>query len=132
MARIDLDVTQINRMLRLSNGPVGRHVYNLGRRTRTAAKNLAPKWTGALAGSIVVRRVRIDVRPAVRVGSDLSYARFPHDGTGIYGPYGRPIHPRRAKALAFYARSGYFVVTPTVKGQPGTHYLTRALRLVVR
>jgi hypothetical protein len=39
--------------------------------------------------------------PAVRVGTHLKYARWVHDGTGLYGPRHAMIKPRSAKFLVF-------------------------------
>lgn len=85
--------------------------------------------TGRLRSSIRADPPRLfTLRPSVRVGSDLDYAEWVHDGT-------RPhtIRPRRAKALRFVV--GGRVVYAKVVQHPGTRprpFLDRALREVAR
>lgn len=88
--------------------------------------------TGQLAGSIGVSTVhRVGASSqAIQVGSDLYYAAWVEEGTGVFGPRGSPIRPRNARFLVFHSRTtGHKVVTSTVKGQPGKHYLRRALTM---
>lgn len=98
-----------------------------GARVQRAAQRRINSRTGALARSITVDTVRgPDGGAGVRVGSNLSYARFVHDGTGVYGPGRRPIRPTRRKALAF-SGSGGEVVVASSRGQRGTRFLIEAL-----
>ena len=66
--------------------------------------------------------------PGVRIGTNVEYAIFVHEGTGIYGPKGVPIRPSRAKALVF---TPYGAVKPVfakqVKGMPANPFLVNAL-----
>lgn len=67
-----------------------------------------------------------------RVGTDLEYGLYQHEGTGIYGPRGRPITPVRRQFLKFPRKGGSgFVFARSVKGVKPTKFLTRALRKVV-
>jgi hypothetical protein len=52
------------------------------------------------------------------------YSEFVHRGTGIYGPYGVPITPKTAKALAFSV-GGVKVIRKSVKGQKPNPFVTR-------
>jgi hypothetical protein len=52
------------------------------------------------------------------------YSEFVHRGTGIYGPYGIPITPKTAKALAF-SIGGKKVVRKSVKGQKPNPFVDR-------
>ena len=52
------------------------------------------------------------------------YSEFVHRGTGIYGPYGIPITPKTAKALAFSV-GGKKVIRKSVKGQKPNPFVTR-------
>lgn len=91
--------------------------------------------TRALQQSIGVRVIRNTREPRVRIGSSKEYARYVHDGTGIYGPRRRPIRPVKAQALVFPSRrygkkSGPFrgkVVVKSVKGIKPNPYLVNAL-----
>ena len=63
--------------------------------------------TGALRNSITFQRRGMDGW----VGSNLNYARWVEEGTGVYGPMKRPFGPRRAKVMRWTPK------TPT--GAPG-------------
>jgi len=70
---------------------------------------------------------------SVRVVNDAEHARYNHEGTGVHGPRGAPIVPRRARVLRFRGRSGAFVFTPEVQGITPVPFLTNALdRLTLR
>lgn len=60
------------------------------------------------------------------VYSDVPYAAFQEEGTGIYGPSGQVIRPRRAKVLAWRS-GGKMVFAAWVRGSPAKHVLRDAL-----
>lgn len=84
--------------------------------------------TGILRVSVQVQ-LRTGTRsPVVRIGSGRRYARWVHDGTGIYGPRRRPIRPRRAKVLVFETKVGRRkVFAREVRGMTPNRYLRDAL-----
>lgn len=109
--------------------------------TREAAQKVAAEarkivdtedryWSGDLYRSI--RSIRVSGPPGrntqsiYEVGSHLDYARYQHEGTGIYGPRRRPIRPVRARRLHFFSRTHGEVFTMSVKGVRGIFFLTRA------
>jgi phage gpG-like protein len=55
---------------------------------------------------------------SVTVGTNVPYARWNQEGTGIYGPTGQRIFPKTAKALAW---DGH--VVRSIKGTPKRRYL---------
>lgn len=86
--------------------------------------------TGLLRTSIQVRLMDTVGVQKVRVGTNRRYARWVHDGTGIYGPQRMPIKPTRAKALKF--RAGYgggkkTIYAKSVKGMKKNEFLKDAL-----
>jgi hypothetical protein len=98
-----------------------------GRRVQSRARRLAPKRTGRLAASI---EVKMKIRPlgiVVEVGTGLSYAKYQHDGTGIYGPLHRPITVRRGHVMVFSGSGGRTVFTQSVRGTPATKFLENAV-----
>lgn len=97
-----------------------------GNRVKRAAQRRINSRTGNLARSIDTQVVVVRGVAGVQVGSSLFYARFVHDGTGVYGPRGAKIRPTNRKALAFGGSSGDVVVASS-RGQRGTHFLTEAL-----
>ncbi len=72
-------------------------------------QDLVPKKTSTLVRSItgVVEKISEDISQG-RVGSFLEYARYLEEGTGMFGPKGRPIEilPSSKKALFWGAFDG--------------------------
>lgn len=108
------------------------------------AKIRCPVREGRLRSSIG-RRVEVRGNSIVgSVGSPLDYAKYVHDGTGLYGPRRAWIYPTRAQVLVFTVRgpvgplqqgkktsdSG-LVYARRVRGMPGSPFLTSALEDVM-
>jgi HK97 gp10 family phage protein len=118
-------------------GIVGRGVARAAGRTRDRAKRKAPVDFGGLRQSIRSDQLRQTTTSiSYRVSTNVFYARYQEEGTGIYGPKGRPILPRRAKVLRFIPKSkrstaipfSPFVFAKSVKGSKARHYMRDALR----
>lgn len=124
--RVEINNRLVNTILRSPFGPVARNMIARGNRVARAARRNVNSRTGALARSITVEIVTVRGVSGAKVGSSLYYAKFVHDGTGLYGPAHRPIRPSRAKALTFTAGSGQ-VFAANTRGQRGNNFLTRAL-----
>lgn len=86
-------------------------------------KRLAPKDHGLLANSFQNNQ---QDRLSWIIQNGRNYAMPVNDGTGIYGPTGRPIHPTTAKCLAFMV-GGRTIFTKSIKGQQGSHYIERSI-----
>ncbi|MEE1774444.1 HK97 gp10 family phage protein [Streptomyces sp. JV185] len=117
----DVDEAAIAELVRAIVGEVATATANQARR-------LAPVDNGPLRASI---RQSVDVRGNLVVGevySDLEYAAYVHEGTGIYGPTGQPIRPVRARVLSWQPRGGPRAFARSVKGQRPNPFLLRALR----
>lgn len=65
--------------------------------------------------------------PVGEVGTDVEYAEFVHQGTGIYGPNQTPIVPVRASVLRWTDRQGNVIYARSVRGQEPNPFLTDAL-----
>jgi phage gpG-like protein len=63
-------------------------------RVLNAARRLAPVDEGRLRASIAVEFSREGDTTVARIGSNLPYAMFVHEGTGLYGPRHAMIRPR--------------------------------------
>jgi hypothetical protein len=137
-----IDSAAIQALLTSPNGGVVKDLIRRGVRVQTAAKkNISgangPKRvnSGRLRGSIQWQLYFIAGIPAVRVGTNVKYGIFVHQGTGLYGPRGEVIRPKSAKFLVFKsqaygAKKGKFkgkVVVPYVKGMKPNHFLKNAL-----
>lgn len=125
--RIEINNRFVERLLRSPAGPVARNMLTRGNKVRREAQRRINSRSGDLARSIDVQIVVVGGKAGAQVGTSLYYARFVHDGTGVYGPSQRPIRPRRKKALAFAGRTGSVVVASS-SGQRGTRFLVEALR----
>jgi hypothetical protein len=81
----------------ITNSPQGDVMQDLlkrGNRVLNAARRLCPVNTGQLRASLFCEAVTMDGGPAVRIGSNLDYATYVHEGHG-------PIVPVSAKILAW-------------------------------
>lgn len=84
--------------------------------------------TGALRASINVNAFKWQGLPAFRVGTNLKYAWFVHEGTGLYGPHHQLITPRQAQVMVFQSKKlGKKVFTKTSKGMPPNPFMKDAL-----
>lgn len=133
-----LNTVQIDYILRSPSGPVARDLLKRGIRVQSKARrNLAgsadsgPRRidTGLLRASIATNLGLRGSQLVMRVGTGVYYARWVHDGTGIYGPRGQKITPRTAKFLVFrWKKMGNkLVVTKSVKGMKPNPFLKKAL-----
>lgn len=134
--RVDLHQAQIRNFLYSPAGPVVRGVRRWSQEVRRVAIANAPKDTGQLASSSAVE---MNTHPGLVVGVVSFRARhalWVHEGTGIYGPRGRPIRARGGGMLRFPNRRGRggarrFIYTRSVRGQPAQPFLVYALYLVM-
>ena len=92
------------------------------------ARPIAPIDQGPLRNSIQIEPAK---HPGNRiegsVGTDLPYAEWQERGTGIYGPYGVPIRPKRAKVLAWQS-GGKWHFAKQVKGVRPRWYMRGSLQ----
>jgi len=106
----------------------------LGKRIASRATRQAPRFTGRLANSISAGRVqRKGLKASVKVSTKTGYGLYPEVGTGIYGPTGRVIRPKKAPFLVFQPRGlDHIIRVRSVKGQPGQHYMRQSLISEIR
>ena len=132
MSGVDITVTfdrsEWLSLLRSPVGPVFRDLQLRGTAVKNRAQRLCPVDNGRLKKSIEVEMAVEGGVPVARVGTNVEYALYVHEGTGIHGSRGRPITPVRAKALRFTAgRNGPTLFRRQVAGQRGVPFLTDAL-----
>jgi len=124
----------LNAQLNSPNGNLARDLLRRGIRVQSQAKrNLGggptgPRRidTGRLRTSIAVDLRTYRGRPAVRIGTNVYYARWVHDGTGLYGPRRRLIRPARRRVMRWRSGGG-FVYARYTRGMRPNHFLTGAL-----
>lgn len=111
-------------------------------RVQNDARSRVPVDTGRLRNSIVVEYFTAPGgAPAARIGSNLEYALFRHEGTGIYGPRGQMIRPRSGRFMVWpvknnsgsgnrrYSggRTSRYAFARQTRGTPGVPFLLLAL-----
>lgn len=131
-----LNTSAIKQQLQSPNGGVMREMLHRGLLVETQAKrNLGgtpghPRRVdnGLLRSSVHTAVVSIGGQPWVVVSTNIHYARWIHDGTGIYGPRHRYITPRRAKRLRFRPKgSSRYIYARKVAGIKPNPFLRDAL-----
>ncbi|MEV6400564.1 HK97 gp10 family phage protein [Streptomyces sp. NPDC051907] len=136
--RIDITFNEpeIERLLRSPDGDVARLVRRVADQTANIARAIAPVDNGPLRGSLRVHMEYTSGHVKAWVYTGLEYGLYVHEGTGVYGPKGQPIRPKRGKYLVFEARNarttapgrGNLVFARQVRGQRPNRYLLNALR----
>lgn len=101
MANVRLDSAALRQVLTGPAGPVVADLFRRGNRVLQKARVLTPVDQGQLRASLALEMRSEDGVPVARVGTNVKYAIWVHEGTGIYGPRKRPITPVRKKLLAW-------------------------------
>jgi hypothetical protein len=124
---IDIDDGAVQRMLTSETGAVHTKVRQITDRVASHSRTLAPSRDGRLHSSIK-STVRTYGNTVVgHVFSELPYSLYLQVGTGIYGPTGVPITPRRSDVLVFEA-GGETVFARQVRGVKPRPFMLWALR----
>jgi len=136
-----LNTSQLHELLNSSKGPVAKNLVKRAVRVESAAKRRIssnPKRvdTGRLRSSITWEIRIYGNMPIARIGTNVKYAKFVHDGTGIFGPYSTVIRPKHAKAMKWKSKQygakkgkykGYAFAKYTIGMKPNP-FLTDALK----
>ena len=129
--RVVRDPKVLQQILVSPQGPVYQDIFRRCVKVQNRAKqNLerAPRRidTGRLRSDIHIQMVTVDGAPAGRVGFNVFYGLYVHNGTGIYGPTGTPIFPTTAKWMSWKGKKGR-VYARSVKGMQPNPFLADAL-----
>jgi len=114
-------------------GPVAKDLFRRGKKVEAKAKknldNRSPRRvdTGRLRSSITTQLLNVGGKPVVRVGTNVYYALWVHDGTGIYGPKGTYIYAKRAKYMSWKTKGGKRVYAVKTKGMKPNPFLKDAV-----
>ncbi|MFE2934962.1 HK97 gp10 family phage protein [Streptomyces sp. NPDC059278] len=133
---ITLNEPEIERLLRSPDGDVARMVRRVADRTANLARGMAPVDNGPLRASIRVEMRYTGRQVKAWIYTPLEYGLYVHEGTGIYGPKGQMIRPKRGQYLVFESRNarttapgrGRMVFAREVRGVRPRRYLLNALR----
>jgi phage gpG-like protein len=114
-------------------GPVAKDLFRRGKKVESKAKkNLTDRSprrvdTGRLRSSITTQLLSASGKPIVRVGTNVFYALWIHDGTGIYGPKGTYIYAKRAKYMSWKTKGGKRVYVVKTRGMKPNPFLKDAV-----
>lgn len=127
--RVVLNNAEINKFIHSPSGEVYREILRRAKKVESEAKRRCPVNNGRLRSSISTEMISERKGPVARVGTNVNYAGFVHEGTGIFGPRGSMIRPVRAARLVFVPKGGTKpVFAKQVRGQRGVPFLEEALR----
>lgn len=141
---IRLDEGQMRQLLTSPQGPVWNELHRTGRQVLQRARVLCPVDQGQLRASLLMEMDTENGQPVARVGTNVTYALFVHEGTGIYGPRRTPIRPVRARFLRWPIKNNTgsgrrryrggaterYAYAKQVKGSPPRPFLRKALEAV--
>lgn len=99
-----LSQSDVKKALGGPQGPIYADLARRGQRVVNQAKRLAPVDNGTLRNSITMELLTRGGRPLVRVGTNVKYARYVHDGTGLYGPRRQRIVARNGGVMRWPVR----------------------------
>lgn len=140
-----LDEAQMRQLLTSPQGPVWNELHRVGRQVLQRARVNTPVGTsGNLRASLTLEMDTENGEPVARVGTNVKYALWVHEGTGEFGPRKTPIRPRTKKYLRWpkinntgQGRRRYkggqtaeYVYAKKVRGMPPRRFLTDALEAV--
>ena len=132
--RHKLDTVAVAVLLRDPAGGLSRNMLKRGVRVQKLARANLLRSPRRFASGRLYRSVRVipvynNGYPGVRVGTDVKYARFVHDGTGLFGPRHHYIVPRNGKYLVFTPRGELVAVfAKKVIGMKPNPFLKDALK----
>lgn len=139
--RVIYSASALQALLLSPTGPVAVDMMRRGKNVKNRAQSLCPVDTGRLKASITHELFRgrptgertlfgSVSAPIVRVGTNVPYATYVHEGTGLYGPRHRMITPRTRTVMRFVVRTGGrrgVVYTPRTRGVQPRPFLEQAL-----
>ena len=134
---LTIDKRDLERVRRAAPEALKRFVYQTGLQVEREAVLIvgqrAEKF-GHLGRSIGMRMAGSAKWPAAELYATAKYARYVHEGTGIYGPMKRPffVKAKNKKALHFVWRGAEWVRrSVTIKGMRGRPFFIWAVERVV-
>ena len=126
--RVTMHRAAIADFLHSPSQPIHRAVASRVRKTDAIAAATAPVDEGRLRNARNSGVRDEGSRLVGFVAFTVEYAIYHAKGTGIYGPEGRPIKPKKGKVLAFRTKAGVMVYARSVKGIPPNPWLVNALK----
>jgi len=126
---IEFDISRLRGILDNAKDTIGLAVKYTAEFVWSEIRKTAPVDHGRLAGSFAMEEMG---HWSYRIFSNVHYALFVHEGTGIYGPEKHRIVPRQANALSFFwKKAGKHMVVKSVAGMKGRPYADKAIESAV-
>lgn len=130
--RHHLDLTALHAILSSPQGGVAKDLFRRGKKVESRAKqnlerNPRRVDTGLLRSSINTQLVSEGGRISVRVGTNVVYGLYVHEGTGLYGPKGAYIYPKNKKYLSWVPKSGGRIFARRTRGMRPNRFLADAI-----
>jgi hypothetical protein len=127
-----LNFNEIHLLLTSPTGGIAKDLIRRGKKVESTAKrNLenAPRRvdTGLLRSSINTQLLTVGGSLVVRVGTNVYYAIWVHNGTGIHGPVGAFIRPKHASVLRWRKHHGNAVFAKRSQGMKPNPFLKKAI-----
>jgi hypothetical protein len=143
LAEVRLSPSQFHAVLsNPHNGPAALIMLRAAERVEAEAVRLCPVDNGDLRDSINHGALkRTGNKLVIRVGTDLEYGLYVHEGTGVHGPKGAPITPKTKPFLAWESKTNVgapgsprfntaWVYAKSVQGMKPRPFLRDALRVL--
>lgn len=106
MAQVRIDQRQLKALLSGRDGPVYQDIMQRGNRVLAEAVRICPTDEGRLRNSLKMEMRLEDGVPVARIGSNLPYALYVHEGTGLWSKTRPgPIRPVNARVLRWPKRN---------------------------
>src|SRR6185369_1835637 len=126
-----LDLNAIKAIYASPQGAAVKDLFKRGLRVESAAKKNLQEFpqrvdTGRLRSDIHTELIAVQGKYTVRVGTNVYYALFVHDGTGIYAPRHQLIRPKSKKVMRWKGNDG-FVYAKYTRGMIPNPFLKNAL-----
>ncbi len=104
---------------------IKRNLINVsGKKLQQFLKKNSPKDSTKLSNSWKISNT---TESSTRVSSDLDYALYTNDGTGVFGARGQPITPRTPNGVMVFQKGGKTIFTRRVQGQKGQKYVEKSI-----
>jgi|SRR5882757_5911972 len=130
--RQEINSSQINKQLKGPTGALAKELLRKGLRIQNAAKKRCPVDQGRLRASITLKIVTEAGILKAEIGTDVDYALYVHNGTGLFGPTSSQIFPQRGKFMVFQPKgSSQSVFATHTSGQKPVPFLNDALHEVM-
>lgn len=94
------------------------------------AKVKAPIDTGKLRASITSKIIKRNNEMVGVVGTNLDHAPYQEYGTGIFGPFKRPIRMRGGGVMSWNSKSGKKMFVRSILGVRAKHFMQSGFKMV--